>query len=240
MTFLILCLLLHFYYNTYMELRVSSFPIFDVWNDIFYCSSVHTLLKILAEKFPYILHKNSSQAETYVQNILHVTIYCPSIRSSVLSLVAEKMIQLDVSCLWPIHVGILCSLLFYCVRCRTYMVRCVHYVLMIHCLTHCWECNSMKMFCTNTLVLLLHVGTGKQGSHRRNGKWQWRWGCGDIWHGAVFLYYVQPCAVTYNPMLLRTTLCCYIQPYTVTYNPMFCLLWFLPALYCLESIVSLC
>ncbi|XP_067941269.1 RNA polymerase I-specific transcription initiation factor RRN3-like [Watersipora subatra] len=59
-------------------------------------TAVPMLLEAIKQSCPYVLHKDSSYLEYFIQNILHTSTYCPTIRADALSLVIEKMIYLDV------------------------------------------------------------------------------------------------------------------------------------------------
>ena len=53
-------------------------------------------MPLLNELFPYMT-KDSSIQECYVKNLLHITFYIPILRQSILELIVDKMIKLDVS-----------------------------------------------------------------------------------------------------------------------------------------------
>ena len=53
------------------------------------------LMPMLTEIFPYMTRDIYIQ-ECYVKNLLHVTLYIPSLRQSILELIVDKMIKLDV------------------------------------------------------------------------------------------------------------------------------------------------
>ena len=63
---------------------------------VFY-RALQNLPKIIAEKFPYMLHKQSVLIELYIKNVLQLTVYIPAIRSKILAMVTERLIFLDVS-----------------------------------------------------------------------------------------------------------------------------------------------
>lgn len=54
-------------------------------------------MKVIAEKFPYPGLRQGCAIESYVQCILNVTLYYPTLRLPILSLVIEKLLYLDVS-----------------------------------------------------------------------------------------------------------------------------------------------
>ncbi|CAL8342826.1 unnamed protein product [Merluccius merluccius] len=59
-------------------------------------STSHFLVPILNEKFPFV-QKSNTTLECYVDNLLRVTVYIPSIQRDVLEIVIGKMLTLDVS-----------------------------------------------------------------------------------------------------------------------------------------------
>ena len=53
-------------------------------------------MPMLTELFPFMARDAYIQ-ECYVKNILHMTFYIPTLRQSILELIIDKMIKLDVS-----------------------------------------------------------------------------------------------------------------------------------------------